>query len=92
MRCRIADLRCKEVINICSGMRLGFVCDVLINDTTGQLLALIVPGPCRFFGLLGREDDYILPWKCIAKIGGDIILVELEADQPRRHREKRKIF
>ena len=41
---------------------------------------------------LGREDDYILPWKCIQRLGSDIILVELEPNQPRRHREKRKIF
>ena len=28
MQCRIRDLRCKEVINICDGCRLGFVGDV----------------------------------------------------------------
>ena len=25
MNCRFADFRCKEVINICDGCRLGFV-------------------------------------------------------------------
>ena len=49
-------------------------------------------GKVQFFGLFGREDDYILPWKCIVRIGGDIILVETEADQPRRRRKKEKIF
>ncbi len=92
MRCRIADLRCKEVINICSGMRLGFVCDVLINDTTGQLLALIVPGPCRFFGLLGREDDFVIPWECIRRIGDDIIIVEISGECCREKRPKRPWF
>ena len=92
MRCRIADLRCKEVINICSGMRLGFVCDVLINDTTGQLRALIVPGPCRFFGLLGREDDFVIPWECIRRIGDDIIIVEISGECCREKRPKRPWF
>ena len=87
-----SELRYKEVIDIHSGRRLGYVCDAEFDECEGRLISLITPGRAKLFGLLGREDDYILPWKCIAKIGGDIILVELEADQPRRHREKRKIF
>lgn len=89
MKCRIADLRCKEVINICSGFRLGFVYDVLFDTQTGQIAALAVPGPCRFFGLFGREDDYIIPWECIKKIGDDIILVEINGEHRREKRSKR---
>ena len=29
-------------------------------------------------GLLGREDDYVLPWECIRRIGDDIILIDVE--------------
>ena len=53
---------------------------------------LITPGRAKWFGLLGREDDYILPWSCISRIGEDIILVELPADRPRRKHDKRAIF
>ena len=87
MRCRLADLRCKEVINIHDGFRLGFVGDAIINTATGQLLAIVVPGPFKFFGLLGREDDYIIPWESIRKMGDDIILVDAEG---KYFREKRK--
>ena len=87
-----SELRYKEVIDIHSGQRLGYVCDAELDEAEGQIISLITPGRPKFFGLLGREDDYILPWKCIARMGADIILVELEANQPRRHREKRKIF
>jgi hypothetical protein len=38
---------------------------------TGCILALVVPGPCRFFGLFWREDDFIIPWDCIKRIGED---------------------
>ena len=76
MNCRIADLRCKEVINVCDGRRLGFIYDVELDAATGRVLTLVVPGPCRFFGLFGREDDYLLPWDCISRIGDDIILIE----------------
>ena len=57
MNCRFTDLRCKEVINICDGCRLGYVGDVECRLPDGQLTALIVPGPYRFFGLFGRESD-----------------------------------
>ena len=92
MRCRIADLRCKEVINICDGLRMGFVCDVILNTVTGQLLAIVVPGPCRFLGLFGREDDYVIPWECIRRIGDDIILTEVEGAYRREKRERRPFF
>jgi len=73
-------------------MRLGYVCDVLFNILTGQITALVVPGPCRFFGLFGREDDYIIPWDCIRKIGEDIILIQIENELKREKRPRRPIF
>lgn len=59
MNCRFTDLRCKEVINICDGCRLGYVGDVECQLPEGQMTALIVPGPFRFFGLFGRGEDAI---------------------------------
>ena len=76
MEVRLTELRYREVINISDGTRLGFVNDAILDLTSGRILALIVPGPARFFGLFGRESDYILPWESIARIGGDIVLIE----------------
>lgn len=90
--CRIVDLRCKEVINICDGVRLGYVCDVEVDTCSGKLVAIVVPGFARFFGLFGREDDYVIPWECIQKIGDDIILVSYEIPRCKREREKRWPF
>lgn len=87
-----SELRYKEVIDVHSGRRLGYVCDAEFDEAEGRLTSLITPGKTRFFGLFGREDDYVLPWKSIVRIGGDIILVETDGRQPRRHREKRKFF
>ena len=89
MRCRIADLKCKEVINICNGFRMGYICDVIVNVVTGQVLAIVVPGPCRFFGLFRREDDFIIPWECIRKIGDDIVLIEVKGEHRREKRAHR---
>jgi YlmC/YmxH family sporulation protein len=90
MKCRIADLRCKEVINICTGFRMGFVSDVLINVTNGCVVAIVVPGPCKFFGLFGRDGDYVIPWDCIKKFGDDIILVEVDKNACLERRGKKK--
>ncbi len=86
--CRIADLRCKEVINLCDGCRMGYVGDVEIDVVCGRVIALVVPGRCRFFGLFGREEDFIIPWEAIDKIGDDIILVRHDRPVPRRDRKK----
>ncbi|MBQ6540828.1 MAG: YlmC/YmxH family sporulation protein [Oscillospiraceae bacterium] len=92
MKCRIADLRYREVINVCTGCRLGFVSDVLINISGGCVVAIVVPGPCRFFGLFGRECDFVIPWDCIKKFGDDIILVEVDKDACLERRPKKKFF
>ena len=65
---RICDLKNKEVINSCDCKILGFVTDVDIDVYTGKLNAIIVPGPCKVFGFLGRENEYIIPYDCICKI------------------------
>ena len=56
------------------------------------MTALIVPGPCRFLGLFGREDDYVIPWLCIKRIGDDLILVDGPLSEWRTPRKKRSLF
>ena len=85
---RVTDLHCKEVICVSDGRRLGFVSDLEIKCPEGEVAAIIVPGPCRFMGVLGRNDDFIIPWSCIKKIGPDIILVDVRPDDCRCPRHK----
>ena len=94
MQCRMVEMRYKEVINICDGCRLGFVGDVEVLLPEGRVTALIVPGPCRFFGLFGRGEEFYVPWECIKQIGDDIILVDRAFDrkgapQPRKKHGRR---
>ena len=83
MSIKFSDLQCREVICVGSGQRLGFVSDIQINIPEGNISAIVVPGPCRFFGVIGRRDDYIIPWNCIRKIGPDIVLVETKPNDCR---------
>lgn len=75
---RIYDLKQKEVINVKTCKRLGFVGDVDFDMETGCLLALIVPGPGCICGFLGREKEYIIPFCDICQVGNDIILVDIK--------------
>ena len=87
-----SELRYKEVIDIHTGLRMGYVCDLEFDDSEGRLVSLVTPGRSKLFGLLGREDDYVLPWGCIVRIGGDIILVEAQGEFMRRTRQHRPFF
>ena len=81
---RICELREKEVINICNCQCLGFVIDVDIDECTGDVRALIIPRCGKFFGMFGKENDLIIPWKQIVRIGPDIILVEIPEPKPHK--------
>lgn len=78
---RMSEMREKEVINICDGERLGNVCDVDFEVKTGRICSLIIPGPCKVFGILGRDQEYIIPYDRIQRIGTDVVLVEVERDK-----------
>lgn len=73
---RFCEFRQKEVINICDGNRLGMVCD-LEFEASGKIVNMIVPEEGKGWSLFGRCREYRIPWKCIKKIGDDIILVEI---------------
>ncbi len=88
MSTRFTGLHCKEVICLCDGRRLGFVCDATIDLCDGKLQAIIVPGKCRHFGVFGPRDDFVIPWRCIKRIGPDIILVDIKPEECRVPRGK----
>lgn len=87
---RVTDLRDKEIINVSDGCRFGYVGDVAVDLDTGRIMALIVPGRLRLFGLLGREDDWVFPWESVRRFGEDIILVEGDSQSRRFIREGRR--
>ena len=88
MLCMYSELQYKEVIDIHTGFRLGYVCDLEFDDREGCIVSLVTPGRPRFFGLFGREEDYVLPWKSIVRVGCDIILVEVKGEFARRKRPR----
>ncbi len=75
MICQFEDLRCKEIINIKTGCKLGYPDDIEFDTCTAKICKLIVYGKSKFFGLFGREEDFVIPWCNIEIIGQDTILV-----------------
>ena len=55
------ELQAKEVICLRDGQRLGFVSDAKLQLPEGNVLALVVPGPCKLWGLFGRREDFVIP-------------------------------
>lgn len=81
MDSRITNLRDKEIIDIRSGCRYGYVGDLEIDLETGKVRALVIPGRLRFFGLFGREKEKVFKWESVRRFGEDIILVEENEEQ-----------
>jgi YlmC/YmxH family sporulation protein len=78
---RLCDLKQKEVINCRDGERLGYVCDLEFDIHTGIITHIIVPGPCRIWGILGRDQEYVINYNCIKQIGTDVILVDIDIEK-----------
>lgn len=72
------NLKNKEVINIYDGKSLGYVYDIEVNLEKGIIEGIIVPAQRSFFSFFGRGDnDYVIKWKDIKRIGDDVILVDV---------------
>lgn len=80
---RFCELQEKEVINVCNCKCLGCVKDLEFDECNGCICALIVPGPCKWLGCIGREYELRIPWCKIVRIGPDIVLVDINESECR---------
>lgn len=83
-----SSIREREVINIRDGRKLGVVADVEIDFEQGRITSLIIPGPGKFIGLFGKDNDIVIPWSCIKKIGVDVVLVDIDDDEKYENEEE----
>lgn len=75
-----SELRKKDVICISDGRVLGRAADLEFDASCGQIRALIVPcgtGMGCFFH--GDKNLSTIPWKQVACIGDDVILIAAQA-------------
>lgn len=89
MVCRIVDMKNKEVISVKDGCRIGCVNDVEVDMVSARLVAIIIYGRLKFFGIFGREEDIVIRWENIQVVGEDTILVKYN---PVCRRKKGRLF
>ncbi len=72
---KISEFQIKDVVNVADGKKLGNISDIEINLSNGKIEAIIVSGNGRMLGFFGKEEEIIISWRNILKIGEDVILV-----------------
>ncbi len=85
---KISDFQTKDVINIVDGKKLGQVSDLDLDLRQGRIESIVVPNHTRFFGFFGGGTDVVIPWRCIVKIGLDVVLVKLDDSRMYRAAEE----
>ncbi|RST75594.1 YlmC/YmxH family sporulation protein [Siminovitchia acidinfaciens] len=78
---RISEFQVKDVVNISDGRKLGNIGDIEINLDTGKIESIIISTTGKLLGFFGKEDEVVIPWNQIIKIGEDVILVRYSGSQ-----------
>ncbi|MCH1623863.1 YlmC/YmxH family sporulation protein [Fredinandcohnia quinoae] len=75
---KISDFQTKDVVSVNDGKRLGHIGDIDINLSSGKIESIIISGQGKILGLFGREEEVVVPWRSIVKVGTDVILVRMQ--------------
>jgi YlmC/YmxH family sporulation protein len=73
---RISEFQIKDVVNVADGKKLGNISDIDISIGTGKIEAIIISENSKILGLFGKDEEIVIPWRNIMKIGEDVILVK----------------
>lgn len=77
METSFLDLRCKEVVNVVDGRKLGHIIDIIFDLNTAKVSGVVVPANKTFWNVFKGDNEIFIPFSQICKIGEDTILVEL---------------
>lgn len=70
---RLSDLQSKNIVNVLDGKNVGTIIDANINEM-GSIESLVIEANKKFLSFSKDEETLVL-WKDITKIGEDVILV-----------------
>lgn len=77
---KLTEMRDKDIVNINTGQRMANFksCDLIINETTGKIEAIVLGQVKQGFFIFANEDLNVqIPWEKIIKIGIDTIMVDI---------------
>ncbi len=82
MESSFIELRCKEVVNVLDGRRLGHIIDLVFDLNCARVLGFMLPAEKTGWNIFKNSNQLFLPYGCIVRIGEDAILVELPPQCP----------
>lgn len=71
----LGDLQAKDVVNVVDGSKLGRITNLDIDPVNGKILSIIVQTNVRLVNLFTGNNNIVIPWDKIVKIGGEVIIV-----------------
>ncbi|MEE0946327.1 MAG: YlmC/YmxH family sporulation protein [Acutalibacteraceae bacterium] len=81
----VADFKNKQVVSTENGSVVGYVGEIEIDTQTGSVANIVIFGKQKLYGILGREDDIVIPWSNIVVIGDETVLIKgIVTQRPRK--------
>ena len=71
----LKELQSRDVVNVVDGSKLGRITDIEIDFETGKILEITISKSKYFLGI--GESKVNVPWEKIEKIGGEVVIVNL---------------
>ena len=71
----LSEMQALDIIAVEDGRRLGNVQDLEIDADNGQITALVVAAQTGG-GFFKKQEERLIDWERILKIGSDVILVK----------------
>ena len=71
---KLSDLQSKNIVNVLDGKNIGNIIDVNIGYD-GNIESLVIEANKKFFSF-NKDEDKVVLWNDITKIGEDVILVK----------------
>ena len=74
------DIRCKDVVCLNDGRKLGKIVDIIFDYPEGKICAIVVPGEKS--GLFKPCGEIVIEFCQIEKIGEDVVLIREKRPLP----------
>lgn len=86
---KLSSLTSKDVINDTDGNKLGRIQDAEIDTLTGKINSIKINSGFKITSFLNSKSGYNVPWNRIVKIGGDVIIVDIDDNVPKLKEENK---
>ena len=70
------NLKQKEVIDISTCEKMGYIYDVDVDLETGKIKSFVIPKYSGLLHLFTKKQDYYIDWHDIVGIGKEIVLIK----------------